>query len=337
MKQKTILVTGGAGYIGSHTAWLLAKQGYKVIVLDTLYQRQPFNHPWAELIQGDCGDQDLLQKIFTQNTITAVVHFAAFLAVGESVKHPLLYYENNVTRTRTLLEMMIKHNVLELVFSSSCAVYGQPQQLPLTEDHSRNPINPYGKTKYMVEMMLEDCAAAYGLRFVSLRYFNAAGALAHENLYEWHVPETHLIPLVLRAALAGTAVSIFGKDYPTPDGTCVRDYIHVQDLADAHYKALQHLQHKRPSDVFNLGTGVGVSVQHLIAMACKITGQDIPIIYTKRRVGDPPILVANAVKAANVLRWRPRYSDIKTILQTAWRAEQVCFEQSKIITQNKST
>ena len=336
MKQKTILVTGGAGYIGSHTAWFLAKHKYKVIVLDTLYQKQPFNHPWAQLIVGDCGDKKLLQKIFTQYNITAVMHFAAFLAVGESVKHPLSYYENNVTRTRTLLEAMVEHNVLQLVFSSSCAVYGEPQYLPLTEDHPRNPINPYGKTKYMVEMMLEDCATAYGLQFVSLRYFNAAGVVPHENLYEWHVPETHLIPLVLRAALTGTPISIFGSDYPTPDGTCVRDYIHVQDLADAHYKALLHLQQKRPSDVFNLGTGVGVSVQNLITMAAKITGQNINVKHAKRRAGDPPVLVADATKAANLLQWRPLHSDIKTILQTAWIAQQLYLEQSKIITKNKN-
>lgn len=327
MKQKTILVTGGAGYIGSHTAWLLAKQNYKIIVLDTLYQKQPFNHFWATLIKGDFGDKVVLEKIFTEYKIDAVIHFGAFLAVGDSVKNPLMYYENNVSKTRTLLDVMMKHHVLKFVFSSSCAVYGHPQQLPLTEDHSRNPINPYGKTKYMVELMLEDCAQAYGLNYVSLRYFNAAGVMPYENLYEWHVPETHLIPLVLRAALTKQPISIFGTDYNTPDGTCVRDYIHVQDLGVAHYKALLHVEHNHPSDVFNLGTGTGYSVQEIITAAQEVTEQDIIINYAARRAGDPPVLVADATKAANILHWRPNCSDIHTILKTAWIAERVCFEQ----------
>lgn len=327
MKQKTILVTGGAGYIGSHTAWLLARQNYKIIVLDTLYQKQPFDHSWATLIQGDLGDANLLNKIFTEHTITAVMHFGAFLAVGDSVKNPLEYYENNVVKTRTLLETMIKHNILKFVFSSSCAVYGHPQQLPLTEDHPRNPINPYGKTKYVVELMLEDCAQAYGLNYVSLRYFNAAGVIPYENLYEWHIPETHLIPLVLRAALTNKPISIFGTDYNTPDGTCVRDYIHVQDLGSAHHKALQHVENNRPSDVFNLGTGTGYSVQEIITAAQQVTEQNIVIKYADRRAGDPPVLVADATKAANILQWKPIASDIHTILKTAWIAERACFEQ----------
>jgi UDP-glucose 4-epimerase len=327
MKQKTILVTGGAGYIGSHTAWLLAKQNYHILILDTLYQKQPFNHPWATLIQGDFGDKALLDDIFTRYSITAVIHFGAFLAVGQSVQNPLMYYENNVVKTRVLLEAMVEHNILKFVFSSSCAVYGYPQQLPITEDHPRNPINPYGKTKYVVELMLEDCAQAYGLNYVSLRYFNAAGVMPYENLYEWHVPETHLIPLVLRAALTNKQINVFGTDYKTPDGTCVRDYIHVQDLASAHYKALQHIEAHRPSDVFNLGTGVGYSVQEVITAAQQVTEQEIVVNYADRREGDPPFLVADATKAANILGWKPHASDIKTILKTAWIAERICFEQ----------
>ncbi len=327
MKQPTILVTGGAGYIGSHTAWLLARQGYQVVILDTFYQQQLFNHPWATVVRGDSGDAALLEALFTTYSIAAVMHFAAFLAVGESVKHPLLYYDNNFDRTRVLLEAMIKHNVLNIVFSSSCAVYGIPQRLPLTEEHSRNPINPYGKTKYMVEMMLEDCASAYGLRFVSLRYFNASGAQPHEGLYEWHVPETHAIPLLLRAARTGKPFSIFGTDYPTPDGTCVRDYVHVADIAQAHYKALLHLEQQRPSDVFNLGTGVGQSVQELIAATSKITGRPIEVVHAPRRQGDPAVLVADATKAAHILQWKPVYSGLETIVHTAWLAEQHLHKQ----------
>ena len=327
MKQKTILITGGAGYIGSHTAWLLSRQNYKIIILDTLYQKQPFNHSWATLIQGDFGDRKLLNKIFTEHRIESVIHFGAFLAVGDSVKHPLEYYENNVVKTRILLDVMIKHNVLKFVFSSSCAVYGDPQELPLTEEHPRNPINPYGKTKYVVELMLEDCAQAYGLQYVSLRYFNAAGIIPYENLYEWHVPETHLIPLVLRAALTNKPISIFGTDYNTPDGTCVRDYIHVQDLGVAHYKALQHVENNSPSDVFNLGTGTGYSVKEIITAAQEVTEQDIVINYAGRRAGDPPILLADPTKANNILQWKPVVSDIHTILKTAWIAERTCFEQ----------
>ncbi|MFT6765785.1 MAG: UDP-glucose 4-epimerase, partial [Alteromonas naphthalenivorans] len=318
---------GGAGYIGSHTAWLLAKHNYNILVLDTLYQKQPCEHSWATLIQGDFGDKPLLKDIFSRYHIAGVIHFGAFLAVGQSVKHPLIYYENNVVKTRTLLEAMVEHNVLNFVFSSSCAVYGYPQQLPLTEDHPRNPINPYGKTKYAVELMLEDCAQAYGLNYVSLRYFNAAGVMPYEHLYEWHVPETHLIPLLLRSALTNKKINVFGTDYATPDGTCVRDYIHVQDLASAHYKALKHIEAQHPSDVFNLGTGTGYSVQEVITAAQQVTKKEILVNYADRREGDPPILVADATKAANILNWKPHSSDIKTILKTAWIAERTCFEQ----------
>jgi UDP-glucose 4-epimerase len=334
MKRDTILVTGGAGYIGSHTAWLLARCGYNVIILDTLYQNQPVHFPWARVVKGDCSDTQLLESLFTRYNITAVMHFAAFLAVGDSVKHPLEYYDNNVSGTRVLLEMMVKHHVLKFIFSSSCAVYGKPQQLPLTESHARNPINPYGKTKYAVEMMLEDCAHAYGLQFVSLRYFNAAGTIPNENLHEWHVPETHIIPLLLQSAFLGKPFSIFGTDYSTPDGTCIRDYVHVQDIAQAHYKALFHLQQKRPSDVFNLGTGVGHSVQELIAAASHITGKEIKIIKADRRPGDPAVLVADGTKASNVLGWKPECSDLETILKTAWITHQsVWFAQQKEVQQ----
>lgn len=323
MKQKTVLVTGGAGYIGSHTAWLLAHQGYRVIILDTFYQKQPFNHTWATIVQGDCADRVLLDQLFEHYHFDAVLHFAAFLSVGESVHNPLVYYDNNVAKARILLERMIAHHCTRFVFSSSCAVYGNPHYLPLTEEHPYHPVNPYGKTKYMVEMMLQDCAAAYDFSYVSLRYFNAAGALHTHGLQEWHVPETHAIPLMLRSVLTGKPFTIFGTDYATQDGTCIRDYIHVLDLAHAHHKALVHLEHQLPSDTFNLGTGKGISVLELLAAVQKVTGQEVPIMQGKRRKGDPAVLVADAKKAINILNWQPVYSEVEELIQSAWAAEQL--------------
>lgn len=322
MKQKTVLVTGGAGYIGSHTAWLLAQKGYKIVVLDSLYQKQPFNHAWATLVQGDYADLDLLNALFAQYRFDAVFHFAAFLSVNDSVHNPLVYYHNNVVKTQILLDCMVAHGCKKLIFSSSCAVYGNPESLPLTEDHTCNPINPYGKTKYIVELMLQDCATAYDFSYVSLRYFNAAGALYAHGLQEWHIPESHIIPLMLRSILTGKPFTIFGTDYATPDGTCIRDYIHVLDLAYAHYKALIHLDRKLPSDFFNLGTGKGVSVLELLAVAQKITGQNITVIRGKKRTGDPAILVADAQKAHTILQWQPVNSGIDNLVQSAWAAEQ---------------
>ncbi len=317
--QETILVTGGAGYIGSHTAWLLAKQGYRVVILDNLSQSDQYAFRWAECIYGDYGDAQLLADIFKKHLVTAVMHFAASTVVSESVQHPLFYYDNNVSKTVTLLDTMVKYNVLRMIFSSSCAVYGNPLVLPLAEEHPCNPISPYGMTKYMIELMLRDCQQAYGLEYVALRYFNAAGALPHEGLGERHTPETHGIPLLLKAAHLGTPFYLFGSDYPTKDGSCVRDYVHVLDIAQAHYKALLHLtQHNLPSDVFNLGTGIGYSVKELVAAAKIVTKKELVLITTGRRKGDPALLIADPTKAMTILQWKPVHSDLATMLQSAW-------------------
>ncbi len=321
--QPKVLVIGGAGYIGSYTAWLLARRGYDVVVLDALLQGQQFPYTWAEFVYGDYGDAQLLERIFTTHTITAVVHFGAFICVGESVQQPLVYYENNVAKTMVLLRAMVQHACKQFIFSSSCAVYGIPQTVPLKEDHPCNPISPYGSTKLMIEQMLYDAARAYDMRYVALRYFNAAGALAHEGLGERHIPETHSIPLLLNAARTGKPFFIFGTDYATPDGTCIRDYIHIHDLADAHHKALIHLERGHPSDIFNLGTGVGCSVKELIAVVQKITGSTIVTIPTARRSGDPAVLVADPAKANMLLQWKAYYTDMHTIVQSAWQFEQL--------------
>lgn len=335
--KKTILVTGGAGYIGSHAAWLLAKKGFHVVVLDDLSQTSFFSHKWAEFVHGDYGDAVLLERLFTTYQVTAVMHFAAFTVVSESVQHPLNYYQNNVSKTVTLLDAMVKQNVLTLIFSSSCAVYGKPLFVPLTEDHPCLPISPYGTTKYMIELMLKECEAAYGLQYVTLRYFNAAGALAYEGLGEQHAPETHGIPLLLRAAATGKPFYVFGTDYDTKDGSCVRDYVHVRDIADAHYKALLHLiQHKNPSDVFNLGTGVGYSVKELITAVEQVTKKEVVVIPTARRKGDPAVLVADPVKAMTILQWKPVHSELSLLIQSAWLFEQSLEHVRKLGTKEKS-
>lgn len=329
MKQ-TILVTGGAGYIGSHTALLLAQQRYNVIILDALLHNQTFNHAWATFIKGNCGDKQLLNEIFTQNNISAVMHFAANIEVGESVQHPLKFYDNNVSNTIKLLEVMRVRGCNNFIFSSSCAVYGTPEQLPLTEDHPKNPISPYGRTKLMIEQVLQDCARAYNMRYVALRYFNAAGSLPEHGLYEHHEPETHIIPLLLRAAQTKKPFSIFGTNHDTKDGTCVRDFLHVWDIAHAHLKALLHVQKNNPSDAFNLGTGRGISVKAMIYAVEKICKTPIQVIQTLKRQGDPPTLVADPSKAYDILRWQPKYSDLPFILQSAYAATQLYSEQSQV-------
>lgn len=316
--QHTILVTGGAGYIGSHAAWLLAHKGYNVIILDKLIHKQLFNPTWATFIKADYADSTVLKNIFTTYNIDAVMHFAAFIEVGKSVVDPLSFYHNNVAKTTQLLQTMCDHNIKKLIFSSSCAVYGIPQLLPLTEDHPYQPINPYGKSKYMIELMLNDAHHAYNLSYVSLRYFNAAGAFPEYDLGEQHNPETHIIPLLIRAAQQKKSFSIFGTDYKTPDGTCIRDYIHVRDLADAHCRALEHLNNGNPSDTFNLGSGNGISVKELIYTVERICETPIKTIVQHKRDGDPAILIADSSRAHDILQWKPRYSDIEFIVKTAY-------------------
>ncbi len=314
-----ILVTGGAGYIGSHTNKLLHQQGYDTIVYDNLAHGHRECAKWGTFVPGDLADRDALRTLFQQNRIAAVMHFAAYTDVRESTEFPEKYYQNNVANILNLLSAMIEHGVHRLVFSSTCAVYGNPRQIPISEDHPLDPISPYGRTKHMVETILKDLSEAHGIRYASLRYFNAAGADPDGEIGEWHEPETHLIPLVLDAALGRRAdVKIFGTDYETPDGTCIRDYVHVTDLAAAHVAALDHLKNTGKSDVFNLGNGNGFSVRQIIDAACHVTGRPVRFEEVGRRPGDPGTLIGSSDKARRVLGWRPRFKDLSGIIATAW-------------------
>lgn len=316
--KPTILVTGGAGYIGSHAALLLVQKGYQVIILDDLSQGQTFSYSWATFIKGDIADRQLLSDIFTTHAIKAVMHFAASIEVGESVKNPLKYYHNNVAKTLVLLDVMVAHNVRSFIFSSSCAVYGIPQELPLTEDHPKNPVSPYGMSKLIIETALHDIAATEALNFVALRYFNAAGALPDFGLGEQHTPETHLIPLLFKSARTQAPFKIFGNDYPTKDGTCIRDFLHVWDIADAHWRALEHVMQGKPSDCFNVGTGNGISVKQMIEAVEIICQAKINVVVEKRREGDAAVLVADVFKAGTVLKWKPCYSELDFMLRSAY-------------------
>jgi len=319
MKNKTILVTGGAGYIGSHANKMLNEKGYETVVLDNLVYGHKAFVQWGEFVLGDLADYDLLDMVLEHHSIDAVMHFAAYAYVGESVTNPEKYYYNNVVNTLNLLKAMRRHNVNQFIFSSSCATYGIPRKIPIPEDHSQIPINPYGQCKLIVENILHDYANAYDLKYVSLRYFNAAGADPDGKIGEAHEPETHLIPLILDAAFDKSKhISIFGADYNTPDGTCIRDYIHVNDLAQAHIRALEYLENGADSDVFNLGNGNGVSVREMIETARQVTGNTIRTIESSRRPGDPDILVGSAIKAIELLGWHPQYTDLKEIIETAW-------------------
>jgi len=314
-----ILVVGGPGYIGSYMCKYLSKHGYTPIVLDNLSRGHRQAVRWGPFIEGSMANSGLLKQIFSEHEIAAVMHFAAFCYVGESVAQPAMYYQNNVASTLTLLEIMVEKGINNFIFSSSCAVYGEPIQIPITENHPQNPINPYGRTKLMVEQILEDFRDACGLNSTSLRYFNAAGADPDGELGEDHRPETHLIPLVLKAALSrGGEINIFGDDYPTRDGTCIRDYIHIDDLAQAHLLALERLLNGSPGGNYNLGNGEGYSVKEVIEVARSVTGRPIPSKVTKRRPGDPAILVSSSEKASRELGWNPRFPDLKTIIETAW-------------------
>lgn len=314
-----ILITGGAGYIGSHVNCMLAEKGYETIVFDNLVYGHREFAKWGHFIQGDLKDKETVMDVFEKYPIEAVMHFAAYAYVGESVSLPHKYYVNNVTNALNLLDVMREHDVRYFVFSSTCATYGNPIKIPIAEDHPLFPINPYGRSKLMVENILSDYASAYGFKYASLRYFNAAGADPKIRIGEWHEPETHLIPLVLDAAIgARKSVRVFGSDYETPDGTCIRDYIHVTDLADAHLRALDYLHRNGGSSVFNLGNGKGFSVKEVVEKARGVTGEDICQEQCDRRPGDPPVLIGSSVKAAEVLGWRPVYHDLSTILETAW-------------------
>lgn len=327
--KRVVLVVGGAGYIGSHTSWLLAQQDYRVIILDALVHQQPTPYSWATIVQGDFGDLQLLKKIFSEYAVDTVMHFAAFIEVGESVKNPAKFYNNNVVKTIQLLDVMREHGVSKIIFSSSCAVYGNPVRLPLDETHPTNPVSPYGRTKLAIEFALQDYAAAYGLHYVALRYFNAAGSLTEQGLGEFHKPETHIIPILLTAAQNKVPFTIFGSDYATPDGTCVRDYIHVLDIANAHMQASEYLNRSGKSDVFNLGTGQGYSVQELVALAQEISGTKIQAAYAPRRSGDADVLVADATKVLQQLGWQPQHSDMYQIMRSAWNWELKCLHKKK--------
>jgi UDP-glucose 4-epimerase len=326
MANPTILVTGGAGYIGSHAVLALQDAGYEVVILDNLvYGHRELVETVlkVELIEGDIGNRELLNQIFKTREFAAVMHFAAYAYVGESVGQPAKYYRNNVAGTLTLLEAMLDAGVKNFVFSSTCATYGVPQQVPIVENQPQQPINPYGMSKLMVERILDDLEQAYGLRSVRFRYFNAAGADPQGRLGEDHEPETHLIPLVLLTALGKRdSISVFGTDYDTRDGTCIRDFIHVTDLAQAHILGLEHLLKGGNAEVFNLGNGLGFSIQEVIEAARTVTGRPIPVTLADRRPGDPPNLVGSGEKAKRFLGWQPQYADLETILEHAWQWHQ---------------
>ena len=315
----SILVTGGAGYIGSHTCKALAQAGWTPLVLDNFSTGHPWAVQWGEALTGDLADREWLQTVFQTHDIQAVIHLAASIEAGESMRHPDKYFRNNFVNTLNLLEVMVASGVKTCIFSSTCAVYGEPQWLPLTENHPQNPVNPYGESKRAIERALYWFSQAYGLRYAALRYFNAAGADIDGVLGECHDPETHLIPRILLSLLRGEPVPIFGTDYDTPDGTAVRDFIHVTDLAQAHVRALEYVQNQQANLTVNLGTGRGYSVRQVIATVEQVTGQRVHAREMGRRWGDPPILVADVTLAQQVLNWYPRYSDLPTIVETAWR------------------
>jgi len=314
-----ILVTGGAGYIGSHTNKQLSHKGHETIVFDNLIYGHESAVKWGQFVLGDLSDINQLRLTFKQYEITAVIHFAAYAYVGESVEEPEKYYFNNVSNTLNLLKVMREFNVDKIIFSSTCATYGEPIESPITEKHPQSPINPYGQSKLMIEKILSDYSNAYNLKYVALRYFNAAGADISADIGEDHDPETHLIPLVLDAAIGKRKdIKIFGTDYETGDGTAIRDYIHVSDLADAHVLSLEYLESGGDSNVFNLGNGNGYSVKEVIDMARQITQKKINSVEVERRPGDPDILVGSSEKAKKVLGWEPKHFKLKTIIESAW-------------------
>lgn len=316
----TVLVLGGAGYIGSHAVDQLITKGYDVAVVDNLQTgHRKAIHPAARFYQGDIRDKQFLQEVFRKESIEGVIHFAANSLVGESVEQPLKYFNNNVYGTQVVLEVMQEMNVKMIVFSSTAATYGEPTQMPIVETMPTQPENPYGESKLMMEKIMKWCDRAYGIRYVALRYFNVAGAKGDASIGEDHHPETHLIPIILQTALEQRPyLEIYGDDYDTPDGTCIRDYVYVEDLIAAHIAALTYLQAGNESNVFNLGSNTGYSVKEMFEAARKVTGKTIPTKMVTRRAGDPSRLVASSEKAKDMLKWEPQVTDIQAIIKTAW-------------------
>lgn len=319
----SVLVTGGAGYIGSHTVVELLNQGEEVVVIDNLQTGHDKSIKGGTFYKGDLRDRTFLDGVFSKHDIEAVIHFAASSLVGESVSKPLDYYENNLIGSHSLASAMVDHCVNKIVFSSTAATYGEPKQIPILEGDETRPTSPYGETKLAMEKMFRWCDEAYGLKSISLRYFNAAGAHPDVEIGEDHDPESHLIPIILQVALQQReTIRIFGDDYPTKDGTCIRDYIHVMDLANAHWLALEHLRKNETSDEFNLGNGKGYSVKEVIETAQYVTGLPIPKVISPRRAGDPAVLIASSEKAQTVLGWKPKYNSLETIVESAWKWHQ---------------
>lgn len=315
-----ILVCGGAGYIGSHMVYDLIDRGEGVLIVDNLETgHRGAIHPKAAFVEGDIRDRDFMKKIFEDYSVDSVIHFAANSLVGESMTDPLKYFDNNVFGTQVLLEAMRDAGIMKIVFSSTAATYGEPKRLPVEEDDATSPSNAYGETKLSMEKMIKWADLAHGIKFVSLRYFNVAGAHPTAVIGEDHQPETHLIPLILQVPLGQREkISIYGDDYDTPDGTCIRDYIHITDLTDAHYRALEHLRGGGESSVYNLGSGTGFSVKEMIEAARRVTGHPIPAEVTSRRVGDPARLIASSSKAKAELGWTPKHDDVEEIIASAW-------------------
>lgn len=316
-RELNVLITGGAGYIGSQTATAIEVTGHHPVILDNLSTGHRWTVGSRTFVEGDLADEILVRQVLEQNRIDAVIHFAAFAYVGESVANPRKYFHNNVVNTLKLLDAMVDAGVTDIVYSSTCATYGIPDNIPISEQQIQRPVNPYGESKLFTERMLEWYGKAYGLRWIALRYFNAAGASGDHG--ECHDPETHLVPLAIQAAISGVPMQIFGTDYPTEDGTAVRDYIHVDDLARAHLLALEYLKRGGQSRAFNLGTGQGYSVRHVLDMIEEVSGIPVPYQAAPRRAGDPPVLVADNRAARDILGWSPQYSSLRQIAESAWK------------------